>query len=355
MPSSFSEWIGLFILAIVGLAVLAVLGYLAVGLFQARSLVRREFTAYFLSPIAYVVLVVFLLVIGVLFTLTLRQLTATGPDGVEYPLQYMIGDQWLFWLVFLIIPPLLTMRLFAEERSTGTLEMLMTAPIRDWQLVLSKFVACFGFYLLMWVPTLVYVPVLVDAHWPPVVHHISSGWSVVLAAGLIGLVVGFLLLFVPGDAPVRLMALGMIVVAAVVAGVGAWKHYHEDATPVFFWQANIGSGSMPVVSTYLGLALAGAMLLAIGLLVSSLVKNQLVAALVSLALGLAFIVAGFWHPDVDTGSTLGRALYFVSIPQHFSRDFCRGLVDSRHLILYISVTVFSLFLTVRSLESRRWR
>ena len=76
---------------------------------------------------------------------------------------------------------------------------------------------------------------------------------------------------------------------------------------------------------------------------------------VSLALGLAFIVTGFWHPDIDTGSTLGRALFFVSIPQHFSRDFCRGLVDSRHLILYVSVAVFSLFLTVRSLESRRWR
>ena len=84
-------------------------------------------------------------------------------------------------------------------------------------------------------------------------------------------------------------------------------------------------------------------------------ENQLVAALVSLALGLAFIVTGFWHPDFDTGSALGRALYFVSIPQHFSRDFCRGLVDSRHVILYSSVTVFSLFLTVRSLESRRWR
>ena len=67
-----------------------------------------------------------------------------------------------FWLVFLFIPPLLTMRLFAEERSTGTMETLMTAPIRDWQIVFAKFVACFAFYLLMWLPTLAYLPTLMD-------------------------------------------------------------------------------------------------------------------------------------------------------------------------------------------------
>jgi ABC-2 type transport system permease protein len=355
MPASFSEWIGLIILVIVGVALLTVLGYIAVGLFQARSLVRREFTAYFLSPIAYVVLVVFLAVIGFLFTLTLKQLTATGPDGVEYPLQYMFGDQWLFWLVFLIIPPLLTMRLFAEERSTGTLEMLMTAPVRDWQLVLSKYVACLGFYILMWLPTLVFVPILVDTRWPPEVHEVWTGWSMTLGAGLIAVVVGLVLLFLPGDATVRLMAIVLIVVGGCAATVGGLHHYMDDSQQVFRWAAQIGTGPLPVVSTYIGLVLAGAMLLAIGLLISSLVKNQLVAALVSLALGLAFIVTGFWHPDIDTGSPAGRALYYVSIPQHFSRDFCRGLVDSRHVILYISVAVFSLFLTVRSLESRRWR
>src|SRR5438874_9878092 len=127
------------------------------------SLVRREFGAYFLSPIAYVVLAVFLAVTGHLFYLTLQQLTATGPKGVEFPMQLMLGDE-RFWLVFLFIPPLLTMRLFAEERSAGTLEMLMTAPVRDWQVVLTKYLACFGFYVLLWVPTLVYLPVLLDMH-----------------------------------------------------------------------------------------------------------------------------------------------------------------------------------------------
>src|SRR5713226_2464119 len=123
------------------------------------SLIRREFSAYFLSPIAYVVMAVFLAVTGHLFYLTLNQLTESGPKGVEYPMQLMLGDPQ-FCLVYLFIPPLLTMRLFAEERSTGTLEMLMTAPLTDWQVVLSKFIACFAFYIVMWVPTLAYLPLI---------------------------------------------------------------------------------------------------------------------------------------------------------------------------------------------------
>src|SRR5262245_44566670 len=99
------------------------------------SLFRREFGAYLLSPIAYVVLAVFLAVTGQLFYLTMQRLTAQGPRGVDYPMALMLSDNW-FWLVFLFIPPLLTMRLFAEERGTGTLETLLTAPLREWQIVL---------------------------------------------------------------------------------------------------------------------------------------------------------------------------------------------------------------------------
>jgi ABC-2 type transport system permease protein len=249
------------------------------------TLIRRELGAYFLSPIAYVVLAVFLAVTGHLFYLTLLQLTASGPHGVAYPMQLMLTDTW-FWLVFLFIPPLLTMRLFAEERSSGTLEMLLTAPLRDWQIVLSKYIACFAFYLLLWLPTIVYLPILLDLDW------------------------------------------------------GTWQ---------------VGVDYWPVLSSYLGLALAGAMFLALGLFISSLVRSQMVAALVSLFLSLIFIVVGFWRPDMDTGSLTYRLLFFFTVPLHFDRNFCRGLVDTRQLVLYVSVTLFCLFLTVRSLESRRWR
>src|SRR5438067_9453343 len=175
-----ASWITLILLGALLLLGL-VLGFILVrGLFSARSLFRREFMAYFLSPIAYVVLVVFLAVTGHLFYLTLEQLTASGPKGVEYPMQLMLGDE-KFWLVFLFIPPLLTMRLFAEERSTGTLEMLMTAPLRDWQVVLSKYFACFTFYVVLWLPTVAYLPILLNLE-PPQFHWVVTGFSITLLA-----------------------------------------------------------------------------------------------------------------------------------------------------------------------------
>src|SRR5438876_10959497 len=128
LPSDFAGWATLAGLAVLLVIGLMVAGFLLAGPFQVRSLVRREFSAYFISPIAYVVLVVFLAVTGHLFYIAFSLLTTTGPKGAESPMQTMFADE-RFWLVFLFIPPLLTMRLFAEERSSGTLEMLMTAPL----------------------------------------------------------------------------------------------------------------------------------------------------------------------------------------------------------------------------------
>jgi ABC-type transport system involved in multi-copper enzyme maturation permease subunit len=336
------------ILILVGLGVGA---FLTIGLFGARSLVRKEFSAYFLSPIAYVVLVVFLAVTGHLFFLTLEQLTASGPKGVEYPMQIMLGDE-RFWLVFLFIPPLLTMRLFAEERSTGTLEMLMTAPLRDWQVVLSKYVACLAFYVLLWVPTLAYLPVLLDLQ-PPTFQPVWTFSSLLLLGGLGATVLAVVSALLPLGTGLRFASLLLFLAGVAAAVIGGWRHYHFDAHHVM--ELSSGMDPMPVISSYLGLFLAGAMFLALGLLVSSLVRSQMVAALVSLVLSLVFIVAGFWRPDLDSSSPLYQALFFFSVPMHFSHDFSRGLIDSRHLVLYGSVTLFCLFLTVRSLESRRWR
>ena len=249
------------------------------------TLVKREFTANFLSPVAYVALGVFLLVTGQLFGLTLAGLTETGPRGVEYPMRQLLGDE-KFWLVFAVIPPLLTMRLLAEERGTGTLEALLTAPVRDWQVVAGKYLGALLFYVVLWLPTLAYVPVLVDLDWDT---------------------------FQPRLDP------------------------------------------MPVVTTYIGVLAAGAMFLAIGLWVSSLVKSQLVAALIAVVIGLVFVAVGFWRPDLDPNRPAARLIEFVSVPRHFARDFTRGLIDTRHLLLYGSVTLFCLFLTVVSLEQRRLR
>src|SRR3954467_7989759 len=145
------------------------------------SLMRREFSAYFLSPIGYVVFTVFLVVTGHLFFLTMAQLTATGSRGIYFPMQLMVSDNW-FWLVFLFIPPLLTMRLFAEERGSGTLEMLLTAPLRDWQIVVCKYLACLAFYVTLWLPTLAYLPALQGAQ-TPVFRPAWTAWSVLLVSG----------------------------------------------------------------------------------------------------------------------------------------------------------------------------
>ena len=83
---NWTAWLGLGVGGILGLVLL---GFLIAGLFQARSLIRREFTAYFVSPVAYAILVVFLLVTGYAFMQTLGQLTAAGPQGAEYPMQYL--------------------------------------------------------------------------------------------------------------------------------------------------------------------------------------------------------------------------------------------------------------------------
>ena len=270
-------------------------------------------------------------------------------------MQFLLGDE-RFWLVFLFIPPLLTMRLFAEERSTGTLEMLMTSPLKDWQVVLSKYVACLAFYVLLWVPTLAYLPVLLNLHVEQAdFHPVWTAYSILMLGGLAGALLGLLLMILPLGTPGRLFGLSLFVAGVVCAGVGGWQHYHVDPEHMVDLHVTAGIDPMPVVSSYLGLFLAGAMFLAIGLLVSSLVRSQMVAALISLVVSLVFIVAGFWRPDMDTSSLGYQVLHFFSVPLHFSRDFTRGLIDTRHLVLYGSVALFCLFLTVRSLESRRWR
>src|SRR5262249_17870560 len=139
---------------------------------------------------------------------------------VDFPMRLMLSDRW-FWLVFLFIPPLLTMRLFAEERSTGTLEMLLTAPLREWQIVLSKFVACFGFYLLMWVPTLVYLPVLLDlqVNGDQVMEWRTSTLLFVGGAG--GVILSLILAILP-SAFLRWTALLLFVAGGAAAGVGGW-------------------------------------------------------------------------------------------------------------------------------------
>jgi hypothetical protein len=225
--------------------------------------------------------------------------------------------------------------------------------------VFAKFVACYAFYVLMWLPTLLYLPILTGWTWTQ--SECSFG-DTEAAAGYIAIGAFLALAVLACVAGVvsnimqqRLYRAGVVMtVGGIFAVVAAWVF-----VPMWldgqWWTVYCNVDPWPVVTTYIGLALAGAMFLSIGLFVSSLVKSQMVAALISLFLGVMFIVGGIWKPDMDTGGNPFKILYFFTVPMHFERNFGRGLIDTRNVILYGSVALLGLFLTVRSLESRRWR
>lgn len=322
------------------------------------SLIRREFAAYFTGPIGYVALFGFLVLNGLLFWLVVGLLTDKGPRGVEYPMQVMLGGAEnppgalvagvLFWGLFPAVTGIITSRLIAEERGTGTLESLLTAPVRDWQVVLAKFVACFAFYLTLWATTLVYVPVLADWHveWQGNV----TPYAAVMVAGVLLLLVAKIGFWCDLNG---WLVLGLGLLGAALAAGGGYLHATKDARHLVHIAAHIDP--RPVLTSYLGVVLAGAMFLALGLLVSSWVKSQLVAWMLSLLLGLGFVLPALLRWQFDSGSDLYPFVYYVSVPEHFRRDFTRGVIDTRPLVLYVTVTLCCLYLTVRSLEARRLR
>src|SRR6059058_918943 len=117
------------------------------------ALLSREVRSYFHSPIAYIVLIFFLLITGVDFYF---QISFMNQRQVQYTVQEAFFNSVFFWFAFVLIFPLITMRLFAEEFKLGTIEPLMTAPVRDWQVVLAKFTGALVFYIVLWLPTLLY-------------------------------------------------------------------------------------------------------------------------------------------------------------------------------------------------------
>lgn len=151
------------------------------------AIFQRELRAYFLSPLAWVILCFMLIINGVIFALILIALNdPLQPPG--RPLDLFFGGTFLFWLVLLFVAPVLTMRLLAEERRSGSLEVLMTAPVTEGQVVVGKYLAALVFYAFLWFPTVTYAGI--------VALHSEIDWGVV-AAGYLGvLLVGALFLAV---------------------------------------------------------------------------------------------------------------------------------------------------------------
>jgi ABC-2 type transport system permease protein len=247
---------------------------------------RKEMRLYFGSPVAYVVFTFFLLISGWFFSQIFlfysdasmrsfmqpqfgQNLNVT--ENVMRPLFTNMSVVLLFFI------PMLTMRLFAEEKKAGTMELLLTYPVRDGEILAGKFLAAGGLYLLLLVLTLLY-------------------------PGLVG----------------------------------------------YFTRVEWG----PILTGYLGLLLVGGTFLAIGLLISSLTENQIVAGFGSFGVLLAFWVIG-WGAEFAAGN-LRTLLQYLSITDHMD-GFSRGIIDTKDLVYYLSAIALALFLTLRSLESKRWR
>jgi ABC-2 type transport system permease protein len=150
--------------------------------------IGRELRGYFFSPLGWVVATGFLLFQGLSFQTILDYLNDPRAPAMT-PLDFFFGGTLFFWLAVLFVAPVLTMRLLSEERRSGTLEMLLTAPVTENQVVLGKFFGALTFYLFLWSPTLLYALLLerhLDLDWGPV----AASYLGILGIGSLFLSIG---------------------------------------------------------------------------------------------------------------------------------------------------------------------
>jgi len=230
------------------------------------TIALREFKSYLASPMAYVVTGIFLVLTGFLFSISSATYFETSIRG-------FLGTGSL---LLLLLASVLTMRLLAEERKMGTLELLLTAPVRGSEVIVGKFLGSLGILTAMLALTFYY--------------------------------------------PIILM-----------------------------WFGDPDWG--PVATGYLGLFLLGSASLAVGLFASSLTSNQIVAAVV--AGGILFALWFLGMAADLLPEALGEVIGYFSL-SHYFPDLMRGVIDTRGIIYYLSITVLFLFLAIRSLENSRW-
>jgi ABC-2 type transport system permease protein len=234
---------------------------------RTLTIARREFAAYFNGPAAYIVLSLFLVVLGFFFWQPFFLMNRASVRGMFE----------LMSVLLLAAAPAMTMGLLAEEKRTGTVEVLLTMPLRDGEVILGKFL------------------------------------------GALALLVVLMLLTVPY--PVSVASLGRL---------------------------DVG----PVCSGYLAILLQGAAMLAIGVLASSWTENQLIAFFTSGMIGFGLFMLGRFLPFMPT--QIASVVEWASFDYHYE-GLARGVIDSRDVVYFLSVTGFALAFAFRSLESRRWK
>jgi ABC-type transport system involved in multi-copper enzyme maturation permease subunit len=262
---------------------------LATGLASERRLnvlFRRELGAFFFSPIAYIVLLMYAALSAVFFLMFAADLSraALRFEAIQEPviLRYLL-TWWPVFINALLGVPILTMRLFSEEHRTGTLEVLLTSPVDEVFVVLSKFFAALLFWMMIWIP-----------------------WGICLIAFRV-----------------------------------------EGGQPFEY---------RPILSFYLMQLITGAAFVSMGMFFSSLTRNQIIAAILTAAammlLTLVYFVKGSFSGA--TGGNWDTVLTHISYLDLWINSI-RGEVTPKYFVFWISATIFWLFLTVKVLESRRWR
>lgn len=152
------------------------------------AVTARDLRAFFLSPLAWVTLAVFTFMNGLTFV-SILTLLANQPIGLAEPLQFLFGDSLFFWLFLLYLAPVLTMRSFAEEERSGTIELLLTAPVREAEVVLGKFLSAFAVYSVVWGSTIVF-PLVLSVFGPIDWGPIAASYVGVLGLGALFLSAG---------------------------------------------------------------------------------------------------------------------------------------------------------------------
>jgi ABC-2 type transport system permease protein len=201
---------------------------------------KRELFAFFVTPLAWVLITVFLLVQGMHFFLLVDHFASAGQQiSDQTPLQAFFGNTVLLYLVlFLLVPPM-TMRLFAEERRSGTIESLMTAPVSSVGVVLAKYAAVLTTYVAMWAPTVLYLVILRqtgEIDW----HVAASAFLGVFLVGAGYLSLGILMSAITTSQFLALVLTAMVILALFILGVGEFVTregtvMHEICSYVSVW------------------------------------------------------------------------------------------------------------------------
>jgi len=250
------------------------------------AVAQKELKSYFASPIAYVLLAVFAVMYGWFFAqglLAFEQMSTRmgmmgmGPATVNINQQLIRPVLMNVSVILLLVLPLITMRTYAEEKRSGTMELLLTSPLTDLQIVLGKFIG-----------------------------------TLALIAAMLAVTLPHLLILYLYSKP-------------------EWK---------------------TLAIAYLGFLLMAGCFVAVGLFISSMTRNQIIAGFTTFGVFLMLWV-------IEWGGAFGgpraKAIYeYLSITNHFD-DFTKGVIDTRHLVYYLTFIAFGLFLTVRSVDSERWR